>query len=178
MWLKQRSCRAERLPLLGCVRCFNSGGPFCELKPGNQPIGGGTPMSERDGESGRAMGRALIVDDDPTVRVRIGVILQSCGFDCVEATDGIDAMRFASEGGIDLIVTDIAMPRMDGLDFLAIISKGAFGANPPPAIVCSAHLDEDRYRHRPELDLAAVKLSKPFTTDDLIKAVAAAFPEI
>jgi CheY-like chemotaxis protein len=132
----------------------------------------------RDTEHGRAMSRALIVDDDAAVRVRIRAVLQSCGFDCVEATDGIDAMRFASESGIDLVVTDIAMPRMDGLDLLAIIGKGAFGANQPPAIVCSAHLDAETYRHRPELDLAIVKISKPFTTEDLMKAVAAVFPEI
>ena len=124
------------------------------------------------------MSRALIVDNDAAMRVHIGAILKSYGFDCVEAIDGIDAMRFVSEGGIDLIVTDIAMPRMDGLDLLAIISKGAFGANPPPVIVCSAHLDEEKYKQRPELDLAVARISKPFKPDQLIKAATAAFREI
>jgi CheY-like chemotaxis protein len=122
--------------------------------------------------------KALIVDDDAVARVRIADALRSCGFDCLEAVDGIDAMRFAFSRGIDLIVTDIVMPRMDGLDLLAVISEGAFGARQPPTIICSEHLHDDTYRHRPELRLAAVRLSKPFTTVELMKAIAAAFPKI
>ena len=121
--------------------------------------------------------RALIVDDVVVIRVRIRAILESCGFDCVEAVDGIDALRFASDGGIDLIVTDIVMPRMDGLDLLAVIAQGAFGANPPPTIICSAHLDNDKYSQRPELDLAIARIAKPFRTDQLVAAIALAFPE-
>lgn len=121
--------------------------------------------------------RALIVENAAATRSYIRGILESCGFECVEAADGIDAVRFASENGIDLIVTDIVMPRMDGPDLLRLIAKGAFGANPPPTIICSAHLDDERYGQRPELALAVARIAKPFRADQLIEAIAWAFPE-
>jgi CheY-like chemotaxis protein len=124
------------------------------------------------------MSKALIVDDDAVDRIRIAAVLRCCGFDCVEANDGVDALRFTSTRGIDLIITDMVMPRMDGLDLLAIISEGAFGARQLPTIICSEHLRDDKYRHRPELDLAAVKLAKPFTTAELMRAIATSLPRI
>jgi CheY-like chemotaxis protein len=121
--------------------------------------------------------RALIVEDAVATRSCLRVILESCGFECVEATDGIDALRFASETGIDLIVTDIVMPRLDGPDLLTLIAKGAFGANPPPTIICSAHLDDARYGQRPELALAVAKIAKPVRANQLVDAIVSAFPE-
>jgi DNA-binding NarL/FixJ family response regulator len=67
--------------------------------------------------------RALIVEDVAAMRFYIRAILESCGFECVEATDSLDARKFASEGGIDLIVTNIAKPRRNGLDLLKLTPR-------------------------------------------------------
>jgi len=121
--------------------------------------------------------RALLVERDPGLRALMRTVLEGEGIECVEAEDGIEALMFASEGGIDLIIADLDLPRLGGLSLLALISQGAFGANPPPTIVCSTHLDDEQYAHRPELAFAVARIAKPFRADQLIEAIASAFPE-
>lgn len=80
--------------------------------------------------------RALVVEQSTVLRQLLSAILEANGFDCVEASDGVDALKFASTCGIDLIVTDLEMPRMGGLELLSLASRGVFGEAPPPAIIC------------------------------------------
>lgn len=121
--------------------------------------------------------RALLVDHSEDMREHIAGILSALGFDCVEAGDGIDALKLASNYGIDLIVTDIDMPRLDGLELLSLVQRGAFGTKPPPVIVCANEKDEQIYRTRPELLLCAAQISKPPAIFELAAAVARAFPD-
>jgi two-component system, chemotaxis family, chemotaxis protein CheY len=61
--------------------------------------------------------RVFIVDDNPSVRNGIRTLLETSGFEvCDEARDGLDAVERASEVNPDLIILDVAMPRMNGLD--------------------------------------------------------------
>jgi DNA-binding NarL/FixJ family response regulator len=61
--------------------------------------------------------RIFIVDDNPTVRTGIRTLLETSGFEiCGEASDGLDAVERAPEISPDLIILDISMPRMNGLD--------------------------------------------------------------
>lgn len=57
----------------------------------------------------------LTVDDSATMRQMIAFTLQAAGFQVVEAVDGVDALERAGAGGFDLVITDINMPRMDGI---------------------------------------------------------------
>lgn len=62
------------------------------------------------------MGRLILtVDDSSTMRQMITFTLKGAGFDVVEAGDGVEALEVAAGKKLDLIVTDVNMPRMDGI---------------------------------------------------------------
>mgnify|MGYP001171962069 CR=1 FL=1 len=62
--------------------------------------------------------RVLVVDDDPTMRLMLGAVLEGDGFQVHEAADGIDASHILSQEAIDVIVADFNMPGLDGLGLL------------------------------------------------------------
>lgn len=57
----------------------------------------------------------LAVDDSASIRQMVSFTLRGAGYDVVEAVDGVDALDKAKSHELDLILTDINMPRMDGL---------------------------------------------------------------
>ncbi len=82
--------------------------------------------------------RAPIVDPNKAGRRQVAGLLHECCFDSVEAVDGVDALRFASENGIHLIITEMRIAPPNVLRFLYVIRCGGFGLAQPPAIMCSA----------------------------------------
>jgi len=64
------------------------------------------------GEAGRM--KVLVVDDEADARYLIATLLKGHGHEVIEAEDGIDALEKARRGPVDIIVTDVLMPRMDG----------------------------------------------------------------
>jgi PAS domain S-box-containing protein len=74
--------------------------------------------------------RVLLVDDDDGTRTVIAALLQSMQVECVEATDGADAMRIARELPPDLIVLDIGMPRTDGFELVDALRREQSRATP------------------------------------------------
>ncbi len=60
--------------------------------------------------------RILIVDDQPEFRAMLTVILQKSGFRVFAAADGEEALRLVSEIAPDLILLDVSMPGMDGIE--------------------------------------------------------------
>src|SRR5467141_2144446 len=68
--------------------------------------------------------RILVIDDGDSVRNIIGVFLEHAGFAvCGEAADGIEGIEQAKKLKPDLIVLDLAMPRMDGMEAALILHK-------------------------------------------------------
>ena len=59
--------------------------------------------------------QALIVDDCETTRRMVSMYLKSAGFSTVQAENGLDALEKLAQESVDLVVTDLNMPRMDGL---------------------------------------------------------------
>ena len=57
----------------------------------------------------------LLVDDDPTLRDLIAMVLQGEGYSVVIANDGKDALEHFVAGRFDLVLTDLSMPRLDGI---------------------------------------------------------------
>ena len=57
----------------------------------------------------------LAVDDSASMRQMVGVTLRSAGYAVVEATDGQEALEYARQHSVDLVLTDVNMPRMDGI---------------------------------------------------------------
>src|SRR5260221_13833524 len=68
--------------------------------------------------------RILVIDDGDSVRDIIRIFLEKDGFDvCGEAADGVEAIEQAKKLKPDLIVLDVAMPRMNGVEAASILSK-------------------------------------------------------
>ena len=57
----------------------------------------------------------LTVDDSTSMRQMVKATLLSAGYDVVEASDGQEALEYARENPVDLVITDVNMPRMDGI---------------------------------------------------------------
>ncbi|MSP72842.1 MAG: response regulator [Myxococcales bacterium] len=57
----------------------------------------------------------LFVDDEPSIRLVVGDVLRAAGHHVVTVEDGAAALACLAERGFDLVVTDIRMPRVDGL---------------------------------------------------------------
>ncbi|HTX99606.1 MAG TPA: response regulator [Bacteroidota bacterium] len=60
----------------------------------------------------------LIVDDSPTIRKFVSVSLSMQGFTVVSACDGMDALEKLPRENVDLVITDLNMPNMDGFEFI------------------------------------------------------------
>lgn len=70
-----------------------------------------------------AIGRVLLVDDDPEVRRDYSRLLRSLGCVVETATDGADAIEMLRDASFDLIVSDISMPRLKGTEFLRAVRE-------------------------------------------------------
>jgi len=65
------------------------------------------------------MRKILTVDDSTSMRQMVRATLQSAGYDVVEAADGQDALEFARTNAVDLVISDVNMPRMDGITLVS-----------------------------------------------------------
>jgi two-component system, chemotaxis family, sensor kinase CheA len=88
--------------------------------------------------------RILVADDSITTRALEESVLTAAGYDVVTAPDGAEALRIIEAGGIDLLVTDVEMPNMTGLELCARIRASRANASLPVIIVSSL----DRPEHR------------------------------
>ena len=112
----------------------------------------------------------LVVDDEASGRDLIIRILNRAGYRVRSAIDGREAFRHIDQGGIDLIITDLFMPQMDGLELVMHLREQSRAI---PVIAISGALTgqgEDILRTVRMLG-AAVTLPKPFTAHELIAAV-------
>ncbi|HAJ25836.1 MAG TPA: diguanylate cyclase response regulator [Syntrophus sp. (in: bacteria)] len=72
--------------------------------------------------------RILVVDDQPTMRHLIREAVNDLGYGCLEAADGIEALEILEKEPMDLVITDISMPRLDGIALTQAI-KGKYDSN-------------------------------------------------
>src|SRR5215510_5672891 len=68
--------------------------------------------------------RILVVDDDPGIRASLGVLLQSWGFEALQASDAAEATRLVERHDPDIVITDLVMPETSGLDLLRKLKAG------------------------------------------------------
>lgn len=94
----------------------------------------------------RTKKRILVVDDSITVREAERQLLANRGYDVEVAVDGIDGWNTVRDADFDLIVSDIDMPRMNGLDFVKNIKQDARLKRTPVVIVSYKGREEDRLR--------------------------------
>ena len=115
------------------------------------------------------MPRVLVVDDDPVIRRLIMVNLELEGFDVTEAVDGQAALEAVAERAPDVVVLDVAMPRLDGL-----VTTATLRAEPATSgikiVIVSARAQQADVRRGVEAGADAY-LTKPFEPEALIRCV-------
>jgi two-component system sensor histidine kinase and response regulator WspE len=88
----------------------------------------------------------LVVDDSLTVRELERKLIESKGYKVETAVDGMDAWNAVRTGQYDLVVTDVDMPRLDGIELVTLIKKDARLNSLPTLIVSYKDREEDRCR--------------------------------
>jgi two-component system, chemotaxis family, sensor histidine kinase and response regulator WspE len=96
--------------------------------------------------TGKKRKRILVVDDSLTVREVERKLLGNLGYDIEVAVDGMDGWNAVRTGHFDLVVTDIDMPRMDGIELVTLINKDPNLKSLPVMVVSYKDRDEDRQR--------------------------------
>jgi len=114
----------------------------------------------------------LIADDDVAVRRTITQHLVRGGYGVRETSTGKEALDVIRGGGVDLVIADVYMPDMDGIEF---ISRASQEVGAPKVIVMSGggHRDKETVLAMASRLGAAQTLEKPFSRDQLLEAVRA-----
>ncbi|GBD99147.1 chemotaxis protein CheY [bacterium BMS3Abin07] len=113
------------------------------------------------------MGKILIVDDSTTTRSLIRAVIEdmSDDFDAYEAQTGFEALKLLPSESFDLIITDINMPDINGLELISFVKSNAAYRDIPLIIVSTESSEEDRKRG---VALGAeAYITKPFQAADL-----------
>ena len=116
------------------------------------------------------MTRVLVMDDDDVLRSALRVILEGAGYEVADAADGAAGVRLYREHGADLVLVDIFMPTMDGLEVIRalrtevprpklVAMSGGGGIGPQDILRMAAALGAER------------TLTKPFVPTELLGAV-------
>ena len=108
--------------------------------------GGLHQLGARGGPEKRKVKRILVVDDSLTVREMERKLLQGRGFQVDIAIDGIDGWNVVRSGDYDLLITDVDMPRMDGIELVGLVKKDIHLYKLPVMIVSYKDRPEDRAR--------------------------------
>ena len=117
------------------------------------------------------MKRILIVDDDPTLRIALTRYLQSRGYIVREARSGAEALALFEEDPTDLVVSDVVMPEMDGLEFCRRLRATRLGQLVPFIFLSSRRELADRVEgHQTGADDYLVK---PFELKELTAKIEA-----
>jgi two-component system, cell cycle sensor histidine kinase and response regulator CckA len=109
----------------------------------------------------------LVVDDEPGLRELVCRTLQAEGYATLEAGDGVEALSVMDRAPVDLVVTDVVMPSMDGRELGRRISQRWPDL---PILYISAYDVNDIFR-RGSPSLTAPFLQKPFDLEGLVTTV-------
>jgi two-component system sensor histidine kinase and response regulator WspE len=108
--------------------------------------GGRLDPMRKESAPTKARKRVLVVDDSLTVRELERKMIESLGYMVDVAVDGMDGWNAMRAGHYDLVVTDVDMPRMDGIELVTLIKRDAVLKAIPVMIVSYKDRDEDRRR--------------------------------
>lgn len=117
-----------------------------------------------------SMARILVIDDEELVRVSIAAVLRRLGHLVTLAEDGVDALGKFGPERYDLVITDIVMPRMEGIETVRALRRLDPGIR-IIAISGSGGADQGFYLKAATALGADAKLQKPFRAAELRRAV-------
>ena len=114
----------------------------------------------------------MVIDDDPLVLKTIGKLLAGEGYFVTLSKDGKEALSIVEREEIDLVISDIRMPKMSGVETINVMIErcNTEGKNTPPFIFITGYADEEINQDAQELDPADF-IIKPFNQYDFIESV-------
>ena len=112
----------------------------------------------------------MVVDDSASLRQVVSIALKGAGYDVIEGCDGKDAISKLSGKKVNLIISDVNMPNMDGITMVKEVKKLPEHRF-TPIIMLTTESQEDKKR---EGQAAGAKawVVKPFKPDQILQAVA------
>jgi len=115
------------------------------------------------------MKKILAVDDSSSVREMVGFTLRKAGYEVVEAVDGSDGLNKAGGGKFDMIITDLNMPNVDGLQLIGAVRKMP-GYSFIPILMLTTESQAEKKSEGRKAG-ATGWIVKPFNADQLIATV-------
>jgi two-component system, OmpR family, response regulator MprA len=110
----------------------------------------------------------LVVEDEPVIRELMAILLEDEGYTVHQAVDGLQALEMLEQHGIDLVLSDVKMPRLDGA---SLVQRLRSRGDTIPVVLMSAVYAE--------VDLPGVRfLRKPVNCEHLLTIIAGALREI
>lgn len=123
------------------------------MKPGEAFLGQGAPPSPRVGPLGTVSEASLpgsplvlVVDDDQHAREGLTEFLVGCGFRVTEASDGPEALRKAIRRRPDIVLLDLAIPRLDGWTVARTLKSDPVFANVPVVALSGLDYPDEKLR--------------------------------
>ena len=115
-------------------------------------------------------GVILAVDDSASMRQMVNFTLKGAGYDVVQAVDGVEALEYARQHSVDLVLTDVNMPRMDGITLvkeLRLLPTYRY----TPMLVLTTESSQDKKMQGKQAG-ATGWIVKPFNPEQLLSTVA------
>lgn len=111
----------------------------------------------------------LLVDDSPTILNLLRLTLRQAGYIVATASDGQEALEMLKATQVDLVITDVNMPRMDGLTLISHLRENEATRNLPVIVLSTQHSLRD---HKMGKDAGAdMYLDKPVASQELVETV-------
>jgi two-component system, chemotaxis family, chemotaxis protein CheY len=111
----------------------------------------------------------MIVDDSASIRMVVGIALRGAGYEVIEAKDGQDALNKLTGQKVNLIISDVNMPVMDGITFVKAVKQLA-SYRFTPIIMLTTESDESKKREGQAAG-ARAWVVKPFKPEQMLGAV-------
>jgi len=113
--------------------------------------------------------KVLTVDDSKTMREMVSFTLRGAGYEVMEAEDGVDALKVLGTASVDLVITDINMPNMDGVTLTRQLRAKPNFKSTPILILTTEGGEEKKAAGRAAG--ATGWIVKPFAPDKLLQVV-------
>ncbi|HEV7705107.1 MAG TPA: hybrid sensor histidine kinase/response regulator [Gemmatimonadaceae bacterium] len=152
--LRGLDARLSKVQDVGGAALLADGSPLLVLdvedlmRTASALVATGSPeaMRQEPSTTGKSRKRVLVVDDSLTVRELERKMIEGLGYIVDVAVDGMEGWNAMRAGHYDLVVTDVDMPRMDGIELVTLIKRDAALRATPVMIVSYKDRDEDRRR--------------------------------
>jgi len=115
------------------------------------------------------MAKILAVDDSASLRQMVAFTLKEAGHEVVEATDGVEALDLARTAAADLVISDVNMPRMDGISLVREL-RGLPDYKFTPILLLTTESSDDK-KQEGKAAGATGWLVKPFDPEALLTTI-------